>query len=58
MRPGEEVALDEGTAEADPDGDAPAEPAAVEPESQEIEAGEQPSSNGEAAGDEADENNE
>jgi small subunit ribosomal protein S2 len=53
-----EVALDEGTAEAAPDGDAPAEPAAVEPESQETETGEQPPSNGEAAGDEADENDE
>jgi len=58
LRPDEEVALDEGTAEAAPDGDAPAEPEAVEPESQETETGEQPPSNGEAAGDEADENNE
>jgi hypothetical protein len=58
LRPGEEVALNEGTAEAAPDGDASAEPAAVEPESQEIETGEQPPSNGEAAREEADENNE
>jgi len=58
LRPGEEVALDEGTAEAAPDGDAPAEPAALEPESPETETGEQPPSNGEATRDEADENNE
>ena len=47
LRPGEEVALDEGTAEAAPDGDASH--AAVEPESGETETGEQPPSNGEAA---------
>jgi len=58
LRPDEEVALDEGTAEAAPDGDAPAEPAALEPESPETETGEQPPSNGEATRDEADENNE
>ncbi len=58
LRPGEEVALNEGTAEAAPEGDAPVEPATVEPESQETETGEQPPSNGEAARDEADENNE
>jgi small subunit ribosomal protein S2 len=58
LRPGEEVALDEGTAEAAPDGDAPAEPAALEPECPETETGEQPPSNGEATRDEADENNE
>jgi small subunit ribosomal protein S2 len=58
LRPGEEVALGEGTAEAAPDGDAPAEPAEVEPESQETETGEQPPSNGEVARNEADENNE
>jgi small subunit ribosomal protein S2 len=53
LRPGEEVALNEGTAEAASDGDASAQPA-----SQETETGEQPPSNGEAARDEADENNE
>ena len=41
LRPGEEVALNEGTAEAAPDGNASAEPAAVEPESPETETGEQ-----------------
>jgi small subunit ribosomal protein S2 len=58
LRPGEEIALDEGTIEAASEDDASAEPAAVEPESPETETGEQPPSNGEAARDEADENNE
>ena len=53
LRPGEEVALNEGTAEAAPNGDASAAPASEEPAT-----GEQAPPNGEAARDDADENNE
>ena len=53
LRPGEEVALNEGTAEAAPNGDASAAPASEEPAT-----GEQAPLNGEAARDDADENNE
>lgn len=58
LRPGEEAALNEGTAEAAPNGDATAEPATAGPASEEPGTGEETASNGEAARDEADENNE